>query len=614
MQTEDQNELIKRVTAATLKAIAGHHDGEVDVNFTPGGASLMGGQANLPSPSENQNKEAFTKLRGAADALALRRRYHNEQVHREHMPPGPDARAVYDALEQVRCESLGANRMSGISQNLTALLDERCQARGYAGVIDKNEIMLPDVIGLLTREHLTGEPSPASAKALVDLWRIDIESKISTKLEAMTECIEDQAAFSELVFKMVEDLELIKDDSVSNHAEDQNDSDEAGDEASEDGSASSDPDPSDENPLTSMQGEAEAGEERELSEGGDDDMMAGAGEDEPAGPSMWEDGKYQKDNHDAERYQTYTNEFDEVIFSEDLCDPEELSRLRQQLDQQLASLQGVVSRLANRLQRRLLAKQTRSWEFDLEEGILDAGRLTRVVVDPVHPLSFKMERDTNFRDTVVSLLIDNSGSMRGRPITVAAMSADILARTLERCGVKVEILGFTTRSWKGGFSREKWVNEGKPKTPGRLNDLRHIIYKAADQPWRRARKNLGLMLREGLLKENIDGEALMWAHQRLVGRPEQRRVLMVISDGAPVDDATLSANPGNYLERHLRDAIDFIENRSEVEITAIGIGHDVTRYYRRAVTLIDAEELGGTMMNALADLFDDDIKLSRKKR
>ena len=329
---------------------------------------------------------------------------------------------------------------------------------------------------------------------------------------------------------------------------------------------------------------------------------------------MWDDGNRPNDPDNSLRYRPYTTEFDEVIDSEDLCDPEELSRLRQQLDQQLANLQGVVSRLANRLQRRLLAKQTRSWEFDLEEGILDAGRLTRVVIDPVHPLSFKMERDTDFRDTVVSLLIDNSGSMRGRPITVAAMSADILARTLERCGVKVEILGFTTRSWKGGSSREKWVDEGKPKTPGRLNDLRHIVYKGADQPWRRARKNLGLMLREGLLKENIDGEALMWAHQRLMGRPEQRRILMVISDGAPVDDATLSANPGNYLERHLRDAIHFIENKSDVEITAIGIGHDVTRYYRRAVTLIDAEELGGTMMNALADLFDEDSKPGHKKR
>jgi len=334
--------------------------------------------------------------------------------------------------------------------------------------------------------------------------------------------------------------------------------------------------------------------------------MAGSGEDEPAGPSMWDDGNRRNDPDFQQLYRPYVTEFDEVIGAEELCDPEELTRLRHQLDQQLSNLQGVVSRLANRLQRRLLAKQTRSWEFDLEEGILDAGRLSRVVTDPVHPLSFKRETDTEFRDTVVTLLIDNSGSMRGRPITVAAMSADILARTLERCGVKVEVLGFTTRSWKGGSSRERWVEAGKPKNPGRLNDLRHIVYKSADAPLRRARLNLGLMLREGLLKENIDGEALMWAHNRLLARPEQRRILMVISDGAPVDDATLSANPGNYLERHLRDAIDFIENRSDVELTAIGIGHDVTRYYRRAVTLIDAEELGGTMMNSLAELFDED--------
>jgi len=336
--------------------------------------------------------------------------------------------------------------------------------------------------------------------------------------------------------------------------------------------------------------------------------MGGEGEEEPAGPSRWNE-PWQRDGQDANvRYEPFTAEYDEIIFADELCDPEELTRLRHQLDQQLLHLQGVVSRLANRLQRRLLAKQTRSWEFDLEEGILDAGRLSRVVVNPTHPLSYKLERDTNFRDTVVTLLVDNSGSMRGRPITVAAMCGDILARTLERCSVKVEILGFTTRSWKGGQAREKWVADGKPKNPGRLNDIRHIVFKAAEQPWRRARKNLGLMLREGLLKENIDGEALLWAHQRLLGRPEQRRILMVISDGAPVDDATLSANPGNFLERHLRDVIEYIETRSDVELTAIGIGHDVTRYYRRAVTIVDAEELGGTMMNQLAELFDDDTQ------
>ncbi len=316
----------------------------------------------------------------------------------------------------------------------------------------------------------------------------------------------------------------------------------------------------------------------------------------------------------AARTTSVFQKYDEVVHAEDLCDADELARLRSYLDKQLAHLQGVVGRLANRLQRRLLAQQNRAWEFDLEEGQLDPARLMRVVIDPFQPLSFKHEKDTNFRDTVVTLLLDNSGSMRGRPITVAATCADILARTLERCGVKVEILGFTTRAWKGGQSREAWLQSGKPPTPGRLNDLRHIVYKSADAPWRRARKNLGLMMREGLLKENIDGEALDWAHKRLLGRPEQRRILMVISDGAPVDDSTLSVNPGNYLERHLRYVIDEIETRSPVELLAIGIGHDVTRYYRRAVTIIDAEELGGVMTEKLAELFEEDAGPAPRRR
>ena len=347
--------------------------------------------------------------------------------------------------------------------------------------------------------------------------------------------------------------------------------------------------------------------EQSMAEMGEEEMMPGSGEEEGdrSDRRRRPDG-FLPDEQRQPMYRPYTVEFDEVIEASELCDTEELARLRHHLDQQLAHLQGVIGRLANRLQRRLMAKQSRSWEFDLEEGLLDAGRLSRVVVNPMHPLSYKHEKETEFRDTVVSLLIDNSGSMRGRPITVAAMSADILARTLERCGVKVEILGFTTRAWKGGQSRERWLAEGKPPNPGRLNDLRHIVYKGADAPWRRARRSLGLMLREGLLKENIDGEALLWAHSRLVARPEQRQILMVISDGAPVDDSTLSVNPGNYLERHLRDVIEWMETRSNVELTAIGIGHDVTRYYRRAVTIMDAEQLGGAMMDRLAELFDED--------
>ena len=603
LRKEETNELVKRVTAASLKAIAA--EPELNVTFAPGQASATSEQAVLPTPVGKLDGAALTKLRGVADSLALRLRYHDEEVHREHMPSGPEARAVYEAIEQVRCESLGARRFNGVAENLGALLDEKCKAKGLGAVTEKNEALLPEVVGLLIRECLTGEAAPKSADGLMKIWRQELEQKIGQQVRELRACPADQAKFANVVTDMIRNLDLLDDESQPLDSENQED-DETAQDAGDDADEGADSEMGDESMMGGETGELEMSDDGEFADGEEEQHLGGEGEEEPAGPSRWNE-PWQRDGQDANvRYEPYTAEYDEMSFADELCDPEELARLRHQLDQQLSHLQGVVSRLANRLQRRLLAKQTRSWEFDLEEGILDAGRLSRVVINPTHPLSYKLERDTDFRDTVVTLLVDNSGSMRGRPITVAAMCGDILARTLERCAVKVEILGFTTRSWKGGQAREKWVANGKPKNPGRLNDLRHIIYKAADQPWRRARKNLGLMLREGLLKENIDGEALLWAHQRLLGRPEQRRILMVISDGAPVDDATLSANPGNYLERHLRDAIEYIENRSDVELTAIGIGHDVTRYYRRAVTIVDAEELGGTMMNQLAELFDDD--------
>ena len=548
----------------------------------------------------------MAQYRGMSDALALRLRHHDADTHRANMPVGGDARRIYDAVEQVRCEVLGARRLSGASQNLNALLEERCRAKGLNAVKEAEDGMLPEALGLLVREHMTGEPVPSSARAFVDLYRKDVEAKIGTELDSLMDSAPDQQAFCQAINEMLRTLDLLQDDPADETNEDD---DESESEDGEDGSQDADSSESELEQDGSMAGESEDADSTEGmdfdQEFSDEDMNPGEGEEDPAGPSDYDPDWRRNDSGENRPYRAYTTEFDEVINANDLCDAEELNRLRHQLDQQLSHLQGVVAKLANRLQRRLMAQQTRSWEFDLEEGMLDAGRLSRVVIDPVAPLSFKYETDTDFRDTVVSLLIDNSGSMRGRPITVAAMSADILARTLERCGVKVEILGFTTRSWKGGSAREQWVGAGKPKSPGRLNDLRHIVYKDADMPWRRARKNLGLMLREGLLKENIDGEALMWAHNRLLGRPEQRRIMMVISDGAPVDDATLSANPGNYLERHLRDVIHFIENKSSVELTAIGIGHDVTRYYRKAVTIVDAEELGGTMMTRLAELFDE---------
>ena len=604
LKGEEPQDLVKRVTSATLKAVAEKKD--VSVTFAHAAAGVTGDAVRLPMPSRQVPAEELTRLRGIADTLALRLRYHDEKVHRRRAPVGREARGLFDAVEQARIEALGTRRLAGVADNLQTLLEERCRAKGHAELIERTDVPLAEAIGLLARERLSGIPLPPSAGPMVDGWRPWVKDRIGGLMHKLSACADDQVAFADTVREMIFALELAEESDIPPEDQDNDDEDNDPDQAQ--------PDSSTGEADGAMAGDDADGdsddEDGEL--GLDDTLMPGEGAEEPAGPTMRR--QYPANAVRESAYRAFTTAFDEIADADDLCDALELSRLRAQLDQQLSHLQGVVSRLANRLQRRLMAKQTRSWEFDLEEGLLDAGRLSRVVVDPVHPLSFKREKETDFRDTVVSLLIDNSGSMRGRPITVAAISADILARTLERCGVKVEILGFTTRAWKGGNAREKWVAEEKPKNPGRLNDLRHIIYKSADAPWRRARKSLGLMLREGLLKENIDGEALMWAHNRLMARPEQRRILMVISDGAPVDDATLSANAGNYLEQHLREVIGFIETYSPVELTAIGIGHDVTRYYRRAVTIIDAEELGGTMLQNLSELFDDETETPRRRR
>ena len=597
---ENAPDLVKRVTAAALKALSGRQ--EVSVQFGHGGASVSEETVLLPAPAPQVNMAAMTKLRGVSDSLALRLRYHDEAIHRKNLPSGTEARAVFEAVEQVRCESLGARRLTGVADNLGALLEERCRAKGFAGVTERKDANLADVLGLMARQRITGEAPPEAAERIVEIWRGWLEKRLGQRMRKLAESADDQEAFAARMMDVIQALNLIDDRADPLAPDDPDRDDDTGDDDPDGGDQELEADGA----MAGQRGEGELGDDGDTSDSDGDELMAGDGDEEPVGPSPW-DHQWMKNDLPSEAvYRAFTTAFDEIVEAETLCEADELVRLRQQLDQQLSHLQGVVSRLATRLQRRLLATQTRSWEFDMEEGWLDAGRLARVVANPLQPLSFKQERETEFRDTVVTLLIDNSGSMRGRPITVAAMSADILARTLERCGVKVEILGFTTRSWKGGTAREKWVNGGNPNNPGRLNDLRHIVYKSADMPWRRARKNLGLMLREGLLKENIDGEALLWAHQRLLGRIEQRRILMVISDGAPVDDATLSANPGNYLERHLREVIHWIETRSDVELAAIGIGHDVTRYYRRAVTLIDAEELGGAMMKNLTDLFDED--------
>jgi cobaltochelatase CobT len=607
-QSKDQTrqEEFKRATAGVLRAIA--QVPEVQVAFQPGPSGLAGKRARLPLPSRSLPPAEMAKLRGAADAIALKLRHHDEGVHQARVPSRREAREVYDALEDVRVEVIGSQHMAGVAANLRARLNDKCEAEGYDRMTRKDQLPLPAALGLLVRERLTGEAAPAPARRVLDLWRDTLGEEADAALEEMAKNASDQDAYARAARKLLSALNLAEAE-VETESEQDEEEGEGGEQSpQQDQSGEGESQGQDSESMLGAQPETMQGDAAEdETEEGEEEGAAADGDDRPGGPTQRREVP-QVDDPSA--YKAFTRQFDEIIDAEDLCDADELTRLRQQLDQQLSHLQGVVSKLANRLQRRLLAQQQRAWEFDLEEGLLDVARLARVVANPMHALSYKREREADFRDTVVTLLIDNSGSMRGRPITVAAMCSDILARTLERCGVKVEILGFTTRAWKGGQSRERWVAEGKPRNPGRLNDLRHVVYKAADQPWRRARRNLGLMLREGLLKENIDGEALDWAYRRLLARPERRRILMVISDGAPVDDSTLSVNPGNYLERHLRKVIADIEGREAVELIAIGIGHDVTRYYRRAVTIVDAEELGGTMMKKLAELFDEDAALA----
>ena len=604
-------EPFKRAVASCLRAMAKMPQAEVA--FAAERPSLVwtgaNAKARLPEPSRKLDAREAAILRGHADSMALRLTCHNMDVHRRLTPQAPAARAVFDAVEQARVEAIGSRRMQGVAGNLDAMLDDRFHRAHYADIAVRAEAPLEDALAMIVRERLTGLRPPHNAQRIVDLWRPWIEERASAELDRLSLQIEDQRAFAVAVHKLLTALEMIDEGSFGNDPEEENDGtgepDGAEDKRSEDG-------------AEDQTGDASRSETTEASSDLMEDSEIDAA-DAPTGEFEGEaelsptgepgDPRQPQPPPRAEArgsdYKAFTKKYDEVVAAQDLCDAEELDRLRSYLDKQLNNLSSIVSRLANRLQRRLLAQQSRSWEFDLEEGILDPARLPRVIADPRQPLSFKREKDMEFRDTVVTLLIDNSGSMRGRPITVAATCADILARTLERCGVKVEILGFTTRAWKGGQSREAWLQANKPASPGRLNDLRHIIYKSADAPWRRSRKHLGLMMREGLLKENIDGEALDWAHRRLLARPEQRRILMMISDGAPVDDSTLSVNPGNYLEKHLRFMIEEIEQRSPIELIAIGIGHDVTRYYRRAVTIVDAEELGGAMTEKLAELFDE---------
>jgi cobaltochelatase CobT len=609
-RAETPNEPFKQALASCTRALA--RQPGLEVAFSADKPSLItspeGAKARLPEPPRKPNMREAAVVRGLADSFALRLACHSDALHRRLAPQSPPARALFDAVEQARVEAIGSRRMQGVASNITAMLDDRYHRSPFAEARTREEAPLEEAVAMLARERMTGLEPPRGAARLVELWRPFVEEKAGADLDQLGDALLDQRAYARLVRKVLSSLGLA------------NEADADGEESDEETEDNAPPEQPDESEGDGEDQSTQDSMQREAADETTDDADDGAIDTVEAPSSELEDEGEAGDAEEAaetrppqpqapERrgpdYKAYTTRFDEIIDAEELCDADELQRLRDYLDKQLLNLHSVVARLANRLQRRLMAQQSRSWEFDLEEGVLDTARLPRVIIDSQQPLSFKQEKDMAFRDTTVTLLIDNSGSMRGRPITVAATCADILARTLERCGVKVEILGFTTRAWKGGQSRESWLQAGKPANPGRLNDLRHLIYKSADAPWRRARKNLGLMMREGLLKENIDGEALDWAHQRLLGRPEQRKILMMISDGAPVDDSTLSVNPGNYLERHLRYVIEEIETRSPVELIAIGIGHDVTRYYRRAVTIVDAEELGGAMTEKLAELFDE---------
>jgi cobaltochelatase CobT len=603
----DATELFKQAVTSTMRAISGND--QLNVSFGRGKAYIQGDQARVPLPDQHLSEAQLAVLRGTADKFALQTRFHNDHYHKSHRPAAGIALDVFEAVEAARVASIGSRLMRGVGFNLNAEVEQHCRNHNYDTLENQSQAPLGEAVGYYIREQLSGVTLPPTATKLLDHWRDYIEEKIGHEMADLDECINDQSEFTRLTRRILTDLglgdewgeESLDADGDPEQEDDSGDSDsQAGDEAS-----------MEEAPSDADMSEAAEGEVPVDMEAGD--LSEAEGEDDDAGatPQMLQKNW---DRPRESNYTAFTQEFDEIILADELCEPAELERLRGVLDSHLQSSQVIISKLANRLQRKLMAQQNRTWEFDLDEGMLDTSRLTNVIMDPFHPLAFKQEKDMTFRDTVVSLLIDSSGSMRGRSITIAAMCADILGRTLERCAVKVEILGFTTRAWRGGQSREHWLAAGKRSNPGRLNDLRHIIYKSADMPWRRARKNLGLMMREELLKENIDGEALLWAHNRIVIRPEDRRILMVISDGLPVDNSTLLVNPSNYLEQHLKYAIDIIENHSPVELVAIGIGHDVTHHYRRAVTITDAEQLGDAMTEQLVDLFTKETAYAGKRK
>ena len=607
----------KKALAEATKSLA--NEPELNVSYTIDPPGISNETIRLPQVSRNLTKEEVLLARGTADAYALKIRFHDEQTHKRYMPQGQVAKDLYEAMETVRVEALGAKVMPGTASNIDAKIEAECIKLGYDSVSNPADAPISAAASFLLRRLATDRKLPKAAQNLVDLRADLFGHDANSTMKDLKENLTNQTEFSKLTRQVIEDLgfgDQLGEDPDQNENDQQEDAEQENQEENQDTEGNEnqddqedweqDPDDSGEQDTDPSQAQVSADDIDESDTKEESEMPDGDQTLDPPPTTQYSDAD--------PNYKVYNTNFDEEILAEELAEPAELERLRTYLDQQLDPLKGAVSRLANKLQRRLQAQQNRSWLFDMEEGILDCGRLARVISNPTTPLSFKVESDIEFRDTIVTLLIDNSGSMRGRPISIAAICADVLARTLERCQVKVEILGFTTKAWKGGQSREAWLHDGREQTPGRLNDLRHIIYKGADAPWRRARPNLGLMMKEGLLKENIDGEALEWASKRIMSRSEARKILMVISDGAPVDDSTLSVNSASYLEKHLRDVINMIENKKLIELIAIGIGHDVTRYYEHAVTITDVEQLAGAMTEQLAGLFENKNTLRKFNR
>ena len=592
-EKEILKERFKSAVSSAVKVISEKFDLEIKFGTN---ISSKKNSLNLPEVLSLKNLQDFTNLRAFADSEALKIKYTDKKTYLENEPEGKIGKSLYAIAEKVRYEKIGSDKLKGIKNNITKCYENKFKNKKIEEIKTEADVPITESFELYMRSHFFKIKPNKATKKILSYWQDLFDKNLKKKLKELDNCLENQSKFNHIVSEMINKLDFA--DTNSKEKEEQKETQKNKSSSENDSGENNQANKEEENQENEYNFNIDDADINSMNE--NDSLNQNEAEGIKGDPNLKK--RYQK-NLFKDNYKIFTNEYDEIKEAEELENEEEIIRLRKNLDQQLINLQNVIAKLANKLQRLLLASQSRSWEFDLEEGMLDASKLSRVIIDPLHHLSYKIEKKTEFKDTVVTLLIDNSGSMRGRPISVAAICADILSRTLERCSVKVEILGFTTKNWKGGKSREKWNLSNKPANPGRLNDLRHIIYKSADKPWRLSKKNLGLMLKEGLLKENIDGEALLWAFKRIAKRKEERKILMIISDGAPVDDSTLSVNSGDYLEKHLKQTVKWIEENSNIEVLAVGIGHEVTRYYKRAIKIADVQELGDVMINQLTKLF-----------